>query len=220
MNTTRQDQATITPVSAPSPTGGSAATTPPIITSTTDTSSARTKLNLETSDQTLVAGILANLSDVETFVLPSGTFAREDLVGAIHDRIAAAEATKSSKNTWHASVQTERQAEADIRPIRKGMQQYVASRYGADSLKMAEFGFTPVKARKTTVRTKAGALDKAAATRLARHTMGKKEKLAIHGTPAATTAGSSTAAVTTPAVTTPAVASTPAATPASTSIAK
>ena len=212
---TRRDKARVTapstaasaPPSTAPPTGAGALAVPPIppiITSTTSTSATRTKLSVETRDQTLVAGVLANLPDIQTFVLPSGTYSQDELVGAIRDRIAASEATKSSKNTFHASVQNERQAEAAFRPIRKGMQQYVASRYGADSVKMAEFGFTPVKARKTDVRTKVGALDKAAATRLARHTMGKKEKLAIHGAvPATTTAPSAPASPAAPAPSAP-----------------
>jgi hypothetical protein len=50
---------------------------------------------------------------------------------------------------------------------------------------MAEFGFSPAKARKASVKTKANAADKAKATRQARGTMGKVQKKPIKGHPAA-----------------------------------
>ncbi len=187
-------------IASSNPTSTAPAAAPPVITSTTDPNVTRAKLHLETRDQTLVAGIVANLGDIDTFVLPGGPMTRDELVAALQSRIAAAEATKASKNGWHSTVQAERQAEADVQPLRKGMKQYLASRYGADSAKMAEFGFIPAKARKTSVRTKAGAIAKAAATRVARHTMGKVQKESISGqaTPAApvTPAGPASAAPT------------------------
>jgi hypothetical protein len=187
----------------PNPTGAAPTATPPVITSMTDTNSTKTKVSIETRYQTLIAGILANLMDVTAFVLPTGTFTQSEIVAEIHRRIAAAEETKSTKTAWHTAVQVERQVDADLRPLRKGLQQYVASRYGADSAKMAEFGFTPAKARKTKVSIKAGAADKAVATRKARHTMGKQQKKPIKG-------AAPTAAATVPATAVATVPATPA----------
>ena len=166
------------------PTSAAPSGTPPVITSKTGGAPTRAKLHVETRDQTLVSGVLANLGDVTTFTLPAGTYSRDALIAAFHTRIAASEATKASENAWHAAVQAERQAELDIGPLRKSMKQFVSSRYGADSAKLAEFGFTPAKIRKTTVQGKAAAIQKSGATRVARHTMGRVQKLAIHGQPA------------------------------------
>ncbi|HEY4014435.1 MAG TPA: hypothetical protein VGM06_13930 [Polyangiaceae bacterium] len=167
------------------PTSAAPSGTPPVITSPADRLPSRTKLHVETRDQTLVNGVLANLGDVATFALPTGTYTPDQLVAAFQSRIAASEATKANKNAWHATVQAERQAESDIAPLRKSIKQFVASRYGADSAKLAEFGFAPAKPRKTTVQSKATAIQKSEATRVARHTMGRVQKQSIHGQPAA-----------------------------------
>jgi hypothetical protein len=179
--TTNSNQTTLTTTN---PTSAAPTGTSPVITSPADRATTRTKLHVETRDQTLVNGVLANLGDVATFMLPAGNYTRDQLVAAFQARVAASEATKANRNAWLAAVQAERQAEQGIAPLRKSMKQFVASRYGADNAKMAEFGFTPAKTPKTTVQTKAAAIQKSEATRAARHTMGKKQKLSIHGEPA------------------------------------
>lgn len=51
-----------------------------------------------------------------------------------------------------------------------------------DSAKMLdEFGYTPRKPRAKSVKVKAAAADKAAATRVARHTLGPKAKAKVKG---------------------------------------
>ncbi len=152
----------------------------PVITTVT-----HTKVNTEAQLQTLVSGILANIDSGSSLSINSETYTTADLVARLQERIAAAEKTKASKNQWHADVQSERQVEAALRPLVRGMQKYVESRYGDDSAKLAEFGFTPRKPRKVTARAKADAAVKAQATRKARNTVGKKQRLAITAPPPA-----------------------------------
>jgi hypothetical protein len=54
--------------------------------------------------------------------------------------------------------------------------------YGARSQTLLDFGITPAKVPVRTAASKVAAAAKGAATRLARHTMGTKQKAAIHGT--------------------------------------
>jgi hypothetical protein len=187
------------PNPSPNPAGGGAAPAPPVITSLADKAASKTKVSIETRYQTLVEGLLANFAQVSTFALSTGTYTLDALVAKIREGITAAEATKSAKTNWHTTVQTERQVDVDLRPLRKQLQQYVAARYGASSAKMAEFGFTPVKPRKTKVATKATAATKAQATRKARGTMGSKQRKTVKApaatptaTPIATTAPAAT----------------------------
>jgi hypothetical protein len=76
----------------------------------------------------------------------------------------------------------------------------VANTYGSSSEAYDDFGFTAPRKGKPSAKTKAAAVDQVLATREARHTMGKKQRLAIRGvvTPqdgaAAATAPSSTSA--------------------------
>jgi hypothetical protein len=165
----------------------------PVITSVTNT-----KVSAEVQYQTLVTGILANLADVSTFAIGGDAYSRDDLVARLHDRIAAAEKSKASKNQWHSDVQSERLVQAAVRPLRKAMRAFVVARYGESSAKLGEFGFVPNKARKTTAKTKATAADKAKATRVARNTVGKKQRKAVKaaapGTPPTPTAGAAPSA--------------------------
>jgi len=159
-------------------TGNSSAA--PVITTVTNT-----KVNIEALYQTLVTGILANLADVTTFPIGGGSYSREELIARFQEGIAAAEKTKASKNQWHLDVQSERQAQAAVRALRKAMQRYLQGRYGSDSAKLGEFGFAPSKPRKTSAKTKATAAVKAKATRVARNTVGKVQRKAVKAAPPA-----------------------------------
>jgi hypothetical protein len=161
-------------------TSTTATSSPPLITTVT-----QTKVVSEAQLQTLVSGILANVDSASSLPISGATYTVTDLVARIQERIAAAEKTKASKNQWHSDVQSERQVAAALRPLIKGMQRYVEGRYGEDSAKLAEFGFTPRKPRKVTAKTKADAAVKAEATRKVRNTVGKKQRLAITAPPPA-----------------------------------
>jgi hypothetical protein len=192
----------LTPTTSANPTGSAATATPPVITSLADKPASKTKVSVETRYQTLIEGILANFGHVSSFELSTGNYTLDALVSTLRRRIAAAEDTKSTKTDWHTTVQAERQVDGEVRPLRKQLQQYVAARFGATSAKMAEFGFTPLKPRKPTTRTKAAAADKSLATRKARGTMGAKQRKRIKAQPAAANATSPT--TTSPAATSPA----------------
>ena len=58
---------------------------------------------------------------------------------------------------------------------------YVRAVHGNTNVVLSEFGMTPRKRAKSTVATKLEAIAKSAATRVARHTAGPKQKANIHG---------------------------------------
>jgi hypothetical protein len=159
-------------------------TTTSITSAPTITTVTNTRLSVEARYQTLVAAILANLGGEASLSIGGGTYALADLVARFQGAIAAEEKAKASQNQWHMDVQSARQIEAALSPLFKGMQRYVQGRYGEDSAKLAEFGFTPAKPRKTSARTKANAAVKAEATRKARNTVGKNQRKAITAPPA------------------------------------
>jgi len=69
--------------------------------------------------------------------------------------------------------------------MRQDLRTYILGSYGTAALQMLQdFGFTPPKPRggKKTASTKAQAVVQAKATRVARHTMGKRQKAKIKGT--------------------------------------
>jgi hypothetical protein len=68
--------------------------------------------------------------------------------------------------------------------MRQNLTTYILGSYGASALQMLQdFGFTPPKPRggRKTASSKAQAVVQAKATRVARHTMGKRQKSKIKG---------------------------------------
>jgi hypothetical protein len=175
--TTQPNNPNVTPTAPVTPSG-------PLITSVANNNNNGTKLSVEASYQALVAGMLASYGPTATFTIRGVTYSRDQLVQRFQQRIAAAEQTKSSKNAWHADVQSERQVDIDVRLFREGMRSHLEATLGKDSANLRDYGFSPRKPRTKTVKVKAQALAKAAATRAARQTMGKKQRKAIKAPPA------------------------------------
>ncbi len=59
--------------------------------------------------------------------------------------------------------------------------EYVQLMFGNSSTTLGDFGLAPRAKGKKSIAVKAGAIEKSAATREARHTMGSKQKAQIHG---------------------------------------
>jgi hypothetical protein len=151
------------------------------ITGTANGSNHGTKVDLQTSYQALITGLLAFYQPTDTFALKSGTFTRDDVIEQLQKFIVAAEATKAGHTAWRGTVQAEREVELQVRPIRTGLRGIVSARYGANGTQMMQFGFVPTKRAKKTAQTKAQAVAKGRATRTARSTKGKVQKKAIKG---------------------------------------
>ena len=129
------------------------------------------------------------LSAVDTFVLAKQTISRTDLRARFQARVDAAEKVKSDRAVLQTSVAEERAVDADVKPLRASMKQYLQARYGESSPEMQSFGFAPSRKGKASVAVKANAVLKAKATREARGTKGVQQKKDIKGTlPAPTTA--------------------------------
>jgi hypothetical protein len=164
--------------------------------------------------QALLHGIQLKLPGVDPFLLYRLTLSRDELVKRIQTRLDTAIATKASRQAMHNAVAAERAAQAEFKPIRSALRSYLAGVYSANAPELQEFGFVQNRRPAKTVASKAAAVAKGKATRVARATKGRKQKAAIKGAPAASTAPAASGA--TPAATAPAAAPS-AANPAATS---
>jgi hypothetical protein len=70
---------------------------------------------------------------------------------------------------------------ADMKQLLAGIRNHAEALYGELSPEFASFGFKPRKTPQRTVESKQQAAEKLRATRAARHTMGKRQRAAIHG---------------------------------------
>jgi hypothetical protein len=133
-------------------------------------------------------------------------------VAFIQSRIDAANAVATAKANWLNAAATYKTINAQAVIVVRELRNLVIGIFGASSSKLADFGFAPSKRTPLTPAKKAAAAVKRAATRKARGTMGKKQKLAITGTVPATEPANGAAAA--PAPTPPVAPGAPASPPA------
>jgi hypothetical protein len=132
-------------------------------------------------DGQVLTGIRSRLQSGPSLPLAGTTYTMAELEALVQGRIDAANAAVVARAQWiDASAHYEavsQRATAVVRALR----QHVMSLYGQDSPVLSEFGFTPPKPASLTQEQQVARAQKAAATRKARRTMGKKQKAAIKG---------------------------------------
>jgi len=162
------------------------------ITGVANDSNTGTKVELQTSYQAFITGLMAYYQPTDEFDLPGGAMTRDEVIAAFQQFITAAENTKASNKVWRADVQTERAVELEVAPIKRGVRNIVIGKFSVSGVELLQFGVEPRKPTKKTAESKALAAVKARATRAARGTKGSNQKKDIHGTvPAAPTATAS-----------------------------
>jgi hypothetical protein len=131
--------------------------------------------------QKLSAGIRQYLSG-KVLTLAGKSVTAEDLLKGLDGYVAQLNSTDAAHASWIAEVQTTAALETgEINPQIEALESYLRSLYGATSQTLVSFGLTPKKAPKRTSAEKAETAAKSAATRVARHTLGPKQKASIHG---------------------------------------
>jgi hypothetical protein len=121
-------------------------------------------------------------------------FAPADLKAVFTGHNAALDAADSLHKQWTDQLLVADVAGEKANATYQSLRSYLVGQYGSDAnAVLHDFGMDAPKAKgPKTVKTKAEAADKRAATRAARHTMGKNQKKGITG---ATVAAGSTPAV-------------------------
>jgi hypothetical protein len=116
-----------------------------------------------------------------TFELPSGTFTVPELTEEIDEYLGAVSDVSAAALAFHAAVEREKKLRASAFARRAELKAVIAARVGKHATGMASYGFAPAKVRVVSPKAKLLGAIKAKATRLARGTMGRRQKLAITG---------------------------------------
>jgi hypothetical protein len=153
----------------------------PAITGVASGSNTGTKVALQTSYVALMAGLEALYQPGDVLQLSTGNETRDELIADFQQFVQAAENTKASYQAWRGDVQTERQVLQDVNPKRGAVRTLMESRFGKGGTQLLQLCFVPRKPAKTTVEAKAQGVVKGEATRKARGTKGKKQKLGVTG---------------------------------------
>ncbi len=153
-------------------------------------------------------GVDKHFSKVKSLTVGGDEYTPKSLLAVLTAEDDASLAVDSTRAQLGAQVVTHRSAKVTAAALRSALKVYILGTYGKKAVQMlGDFGMSAPKAPGArTVDEKSKAVAKNLATRAARHTMGKKQKLSITGvvSPTATTAEtpSSSAPAATPAQTT------------------
>ncbi len=161
-----------------------------------------TKVTLEQRARDLIAGTLKHFAN-EVLAFGGATYAGPVLAQLLQGLIDAMAAADQAKAAWDQALKSMRDSRAKVVPILGDYQSYLVNRFGQAPSTLADFGVAPrKKPTPLTAEQRATAAQKAAATRVLRHTMGKKAKAAIKApaaSPVAAPAAPATGSATKPA---------------------
>jgi hypothetical protein len=144
-------------------------------------SQGRDKANVINGFVALRGALSAGSGASGTFELPSGTFTVPELTEEIDEYIGAVSDVTAAAQAFHAAVEREKKLRASAFARRAELKAVIAARIGKHTTAMASYGFAPAKVRVVSPKAKLLGALKAKATRLARGTMGRRQKLAITG---------------------------------------
>ncbi len=145
-------------------------------------------------DAKIIAGILKHLQNVPAIVLAGVSYTPTTLVALFQSHIDAANAVDTFKGQWKNAVVAFRTLSKTVSNAVSGLRELVRQMFNNAPDALADFGFAPKKAPKRKPVTNVVATQKRRATRVARHTMGPKEKLSVKGSVTAAEIGASVAA--------------------------
>ena len=104
------------------------------------------------------------------------------IVSVFTAAIQATTALDTAKAAYQQKLAAQQAAFTAAHATAAMLKSYVLGAYGKTNPIVTDFGWSIAKAAVISVKVKAGAAVKSAATRVARHTMGSKQKAAIVGT--------------------------------------
>ena len=127
-------------------------------------------------------GIKKDLQNVSSLPAGGETLTMTAIEALVQSRIDAVSAVDVARAHWLDAAAKYEALNTQVTTVVRALRQYVINAFGKNSPVLADFGFTPPRKAMLTPEENVAKAKKAAATRKARGTMGKKEKLKIKGT--------------------------------------
>jgi hypothetical protein len=144
-----------------------------------------TRQSVLSVDQKSIAAVDKYFANITTLMLAGLSMTPAAVKTALAAEIDGLNAVDALRASLREKLKAAQDTSAKALVIRKALKAYVLGNYGASAVTMlSDFGLNEPKPGTKTVETKAGAVAKAKATRVARHTLGTKAKEAIKGQPA------------------------------------
>src|ERR1019366_2714968 len=157
------------------------------------------------ADQHLIDGFNDPATTIASLVIASATVQKTDIVATLQSRIDSRKTVESARAAWQTAVQADRALEDKTKPFVAALRGSLLASFAGNIDTLARFGLVPRQKPVTTPEVKVAAAAKAKATRVARHTMGPKEKAKIKGTVTPTAPATSSPTAPAPSPTQPVV---------------
>jgi hypothetical protein len=132
-------------------------------------------------EESIVAG-LANLLPNASLPVAGKLMTSQELQARVKAHVNVMKAARATRAKYTELVAQDHSLRVEMGPVLTDVRNYVAALYGEHSAEFASFGFKQRKTPERTPATKVVAAEKMLATRLARHTMGPRQRSKIHGT--------------------------------------
>jgi hypothetical protein len=136
-------------------------------------------------NQKMIDGLNKHSQAIPSLIIAGTTYKLSDIITTLQARLAGANLVLSTKAAWQTAVKADIDEREKTKVFFSGLRQALQVAFAGSIDSLADFGLTPRKVRVVSPDEKLQAAAKAKATRAARHTMGKKQKLAITGTASA-----------------------------------
>jgi len=141
-----------------------------------------TKTDERTQNAQMIAGAQAKLESAGPFTINGTSYTTAQAIARIAQRNTLLDNATSARAQEHTAVLAEQADRPGWTQFINAFRAIVQAMFAADMATLQLFDITPRKKATKTTAIKAVAVAKMRATRVARHTLGKKARLAVKGT--------------------------------------
>jgi hypothetical protein len=144
----------------------------------------KTNPQLVTKYQGLIRGVRKRWSTSGSRLIAGTTYSPAQVVDRLQSILDAIDETSSAYAAWRAQVAKQRTRQRQLRDFVRLLESTIRIENGDSPSALGDFGLEPSKKTgPSTPEAKVEMAKKAKATRIERHTMGKRQKLKIKGKP-------------------------------------
>ena len=141
----------------------------------------KNKATVRAFEHTLISGLQTHLGK-RAIAIAGAQLKTASVIAQVREHLATLDAMDTAKAEYLAIVARERVQRGALAPVVAGVRNFLLSLYSESSAEFRSFGFVPRANAVRSVETKASAVAKMRATRAARHTLGRRQKVSIVGT--------------------------------------
>jgi hypothetical protein len=140
-----------------------------------------TKMSREDRNTRAIAALKKHYGDAKSLTLDGVTYAPAEVARALQSSLDAIRATSAAEARFHDAVTAEKAAHEKGDALYAALKAFVITQFKNQPSVLAEFHITLNERKRPDVNTSAAAVEKRRATRVARHTMGRRQKTKIKG---------------------------------------